>query len=517
MSSPALVPSGGTSDARASAAPRERELKTAGRTLRAHTARATIVNGLFQVGLASLNLAKGFVVAAFLTREQYGIWGILVVGLGTLSWLKGSAVGQKYVQQSSEDQERAFQTAFTLELILSGLLSVVMLLALPVLAALYGQWRIIPPGLALALVLVPISTLQTPQWVFYRSMDFLRQRALAATDPVVGFAATVCLAIAGAGYWSLVLGALAGAAAGGIVTMRARPYRLALHLNRAALRDYFSFSWPLTIAGGSAIVLAQSSLIITNAVLGLAAVGALSLASQIAQYTDGVDGIVTGTLYPAICAVRERTELLFEAFVKSNRLALMWGMPFGVGVALFAPQLVQFVIGERWHPAVHLIEIFGLTSASHQIGFNWTAFYNARATTRPVAVVTVAVTLSFLATAIPLTILDGLDGVGIAVVIMTAVGLAARSFYLVRLFPGFRMLAHIARAIAPTVPAVASTLALRMVAGAPRTLQAAIVELALYCLVTAGATWAFERALLREVAGYFRRPQGELTTPPAFA
>ena len=41
-------------------------------------------------------------------------------------------------------------------------------------------------------------------------------------------------------------------------------------------------------------------------------------------------------MYPAICAVQDRLELLRESFVKSNRLALMWAMPFGVGIALFA-------------------------------------------------------------------------------------------------------------------------------------------------------------------------------------
>ena len=34
--------------------------------------------------------------------------------------------------------------------------------------------------------------------------------------------------------------------------------------------------------------------------------------------------------------------------MKSNRLALMWGVPFGVGLTLFAADLVEFGIGEEW-------------------------------------------------------------------------------------------------------------------------------------------------------------------------
>jgi O-antigen/teichoic acid export membrane protein len=485
-----------------------RPIDTQGHSLRQHAARGTLITGCFQVALASLTFVQAFIVAAFLSRRDYGIWGILLVALGTIQWLKGRAVSEKYVQQSHSDQERQFQIAFTIELFSTLGLAALMALSMPLIALVYGQWRVVAPGLVLAFGLVPSIALQAPQWVFYRNMDFVPQRLLQAVTPVVGFIATVVLAIAGAGYWSLVLGALVGSLAGGAISVLRSPYRLAWRFDRRALREYFCFSWPITIAGAAAIGIAQGSLLVVNVVLGLAAVGAVALASQIVNYTDGVDAIVSDTLYPAICAIQDRTALQYEAFVKSNRLALMWGVPFGVGVALFAPQLVRFVIGERWHPAIGLIQIFGLAAAAHQIGFNWSAFYSARGDTRPIAIVNVVLMLTLIASAIPLTIVDGLTGLGFAMLILTAAGLVARAHYLSRLFPGFRMWLHMLRAIAPTIPAAACVLLLRAATGAPSTLAAAIAELAAYALVTLAGTWLFERALLREVVGYVRRGRG---------
>ena len=63
------------------------------------------------------------------------------------------------------------------------------------------------------------------------------------------------------------------------------------------------------------------------------------------------------------------------------------------------------------------------------------------------------------------------------------------------------MLVHAMRAIAPTVPAAAVTLALRAAAPA-RSLAWALTELAVYLLVTVVATWLLERDLLREAVGY---------------
>ena len=48
------------------------------------------------------------------------MFGVLAAVLGTLLWLKQVGIGDKYVQQDDDDQERAFQLAFTLELALNG-------------------------------------------------------------------------------------------------------------------------------------------------------------------------------------------------------------------------------------------------------------------------------------------------------------------------------------------------------------------------------------------------------------
>ncbi|MDX6699300.1 MAG: hypothetical protein QOE65_2697 [Solirubrobacteraceae bacterium] len=475
-----------------------------GLTLREHTARGAIVNAVFLVGVSALGLLRGLLVAIFLSAGDYGVWGILLVGLGTLAWIKQVGISDKYVQQSEDDQERAFQKAFTLELMFSGLFLVVLLAAVPVLALAYDQPELLAPGFVLALM-VPAAVLQVPIWVFYRRMDFVRQRLLQTAEPVVAFAVTIGLAAAGAGYWSLVAGAVAGAWSGAVIALLACPYRVALRYDRGTARRYFQFSWPLFAAGLGAMVIAQGTFLLGNAALGLGGVGAIALAATIAQFAERVDAIVTGTLYPAICAVRDRIELLHESFVKSNRLALMWGMPFGAAVALFAPDLIDFGLGAKWHPAERLIQVFGVAAALNQIGFNWDAYFRALGRTRPIAVANGFSALVFLAVAAPLLFSDGLDGFAYGMLAVTFANLGARAFFLARLFEGFGMVRHIARAAAPTLPAVAAVLAMRLVESDERTIEAALAELVLYVAVTAAATWALERDLVREAVGYLRR------------
>ena len=476
-------------------------------TMRRRVARGTLINGAFLTLVSALGMLKGLIVAGFLTRAEYGVWGILLITFGTLIWLRDVGVGDKYIQQDEDDQEAAFQRAFTLELIVTGVFSLLLLASVPVLALAYGRDDLIAPGLVLV-GSIAIGVLTTPVWIFYRRMDFLRQRSLQAVEPIVTFAVTVALAAGGAGYWSLILGAAAGAAAGALTAVIASPYRLKLRYGRGTARQYVGFSWPLVAESGAGIVIAQGSVVAGNATLGAAGVGAIALASSISMFTDRVDGILTATLYPAICRMRDRVDLLLEVFVKSNRLALMWGIPFGTALTLFADDLVRFGLGEEWLPAVALLQVFGVAAAVGHLGFNWTAFYRARGETRPLAIVAAVTMVSFLAVAVPLLATGGLEGFAWGIGAMTAVSVAARAFFVTRLFPGFSLARHAARAAAPTIPAVLAVIAARTLEGGERTLPVALGELAVYVVVTLVATALLERALLREVVGYMRPAAG---------
>jgi O-antigen/teichoic acid export membrane protein len=489
-----------------------RELDLHGRTLRGHAAQGMIVNAAFTAFLAVLNMIRGLVVAAFIDAKDFGVWGIIVIALGTLTWLKQVGFSEKYIQQEESDQEAAFHKAFTLELIANGLLLVVMVAVIPLVVVVYGRHEIVAPALAVAAV-IPAYALQTPVWVFYRRMDFVRQRTLQAVDPVVGLIVATALAAVGAGYWAFVAALLAGAWANAIVVLRASPYRLRLRLDRGTAREYFHFSWPIFAQSSGALLIAQATVITATRSLGLAAVGAITLAGSFSNFAHRVDEIVTTTLYPAVCAVQDRLDVLAETFVKSNRLTLMWGVPFGVGLALFAADLVHYVVGHRWDFAIHLVAVSGLLAAVNHIAFNWAAFHRARNVTRPMAISAWVNVATFAAAPLPLMVTHGLDGYALGLGAAALIQLFVRGYFMARMFNGFSILWHTARAIAPSIPAAGAVLLLRAVTDWHRTAGIAAGELVLYLVITVAATWAFERVLLREALGYLRRDRAAVAEP----
>jgi PST family polysaccharide transporter len=491
------------SDGDSAEARRRAEIGTGARGLRGLAARGTIVNSAFMIALFGLGLLQRLVVAAFLTREEFGLWGIILTTLLALTFLKQLGVADKFVQQAERDQEAAFQKAFSLELVISLAFFAFVAAVLPLYGLVYGHMEIVLPGLILALA-IPATAFETPFWIPYRRMQFARHRILSSVDPVVAFVVTVVLAVLGAGYWSLVIGTVAGSVAGGLVGVLTSPFRLRFRLDRGTVREYASFSLPLLGYGVSSMVVVQGAMIAGNWTVGLAGLGAIALAASISSFADRVDGLVSQTIYPAVCAVAQRKELLHEAFVKSNRLALMWGMPFGVGLALFADDIARFALGERWVSTAWLLGVIGLVAGFRQIGFNWSVFMRAANNTRPLFVASLLNVASFALVMVPCLVLLGLPGYAIGVAAMSAVQIAARGYFMARLLPGFRIAPHMLRAIAPSIPAALAVLAVRVAVDSDRTAALAAAEAVLYVAVTIAATLYFERRLVAEAIGYLR-------------
>jgi O-antigen/teichoic acid export membrane protein len=483
--------------------------------LRTKTARGLLINSGFRVGIAGVNLGRQVGVAAFLTASVYGLWGLLITTLMTLAFMRQVGIADKYIQQREDDQVAAFQKAFTLQFAYTLVLLVIIAIAIPIYAlGVYGRPEILVPGFVLSLSLIA-TTLQTPTWIFYRRMDYLRQRSIEVVDPLVTTIATLALLIAGMELWGLVIGFLTGSIAGAAVALIANPYPLAFRFDRRAMREYFSFSWPLFVSGIGGLLVVQGTVIIGNAVLGLAAVGAIGLATNFSRFSNSIEQLINTTMYPAVSAVQERRDLLLEVFVKSNRLGLMWALPFGIGLTLFAADLVHFGLGSTWEHAIPLLQIFGLTFGFGTIAFGWGIFYKALGRTRPSAVTAVVGVVVFFAVTVPLMLTVGLIGYGIGMAAATMVQLCLRGYFLARLFRGFNLVLHALRAVAPIVPAVAAVLLIRIAeGGGARTFETAVVEMAAYTLVVVAATYLFERRLIKEAIGYLtRRVRRERTAP----
>ena len=476
--------------------------------LRARTVRGAVVTGAFLIAIDALVVAQGLIVTRLLGPELIGLYGIVTVTTMTIIALKRVGIDEAWVQQE-EGSEDEFQRAFTLELATSLAFAVLLCALAPVVAAVYDDSRLL--GLMLATAYLPLAfALQAPLWVFFRRMEYGRQRALQAIQPVVSFAVTVPLAASDFGVYSLVVGPLAGYLAAVVVTLAVSPYRLALRWDGAIARRYLRFSAWILVATVATLVVQQGQVLAFDLAEGLAWVGFLTLAVTVTRYVDRADQIVTATIYPAIAAIQGRTRTLEELFVKSNRATLLWVLPFCAALVLFAPDLVTFVVGEEWRDAEVLIQGLAVAGLLQHVGFNWFSFYRAHGDTRPPAIEAVVVAVAFVALAVPGLVVWGAEGFVAGRIAAVLLGLGVRARYVRRMLPRVTVRGLLLPALPPLLAATAGAVALRLALwGGERDAWQAAVEVGLFAAVFAALALPRERALLAEL----RRAVGREDAP----
>ena len=482
--------------------------------LRQRTTRGAVLNGAFVGGGELLLLVQGIVVTAILGPVAIGLYGAVSATAVTITGLKRVGIDEEFVRQSEPEQEEEFQRAFTLDLSLSLLLAFVIAAAAPFVALAYGDDRLL--ALTLAVSYLPVAfSLQAPTWIFFRRMDFLRQRLLQAIVPVVTFAVTVPLAAAGVGVWSLVIGPFVANATAAAAAIAVSPYRLRIRRDRATWSRYLRFSWPIFVSVFALLVVLQGQVLAFDLADGLAAAGFITLAATLTRYADRVDRILASTIYPAICAVQDRPATLAELYVKSNRLGLAWVVPFCGGIVLFAPDLVEFVLGDDWEPAVGLLQGMAVAAGLQQLGYNWFSFYRATGNSRPQAVESVVMMGAFLLLAVPALFAWGFDGFVGGRIAGAVLVLAVRRHFVRALLPGVGLGRLALRALAPVGGAAAAVVAVRLALWGGREPGQALAEILLFAAATAGLTWLLERGLLREAGAYLRRAPASAPVPTA--
>ena len=466
--------------------------------LRGRTARGGLLNALFLGGGEGLALVQGLIVTALLGPVAIGLYGIVTVTAMTVVQLRRVGIDEAFVAQSESDQEEEFQKAFSLELTIGVLFSLGLCALAPLLALAYGEERLF--ALTLAVAYLPIAfALQAPQWIFFRRMDFLRLRLLQFSIPAVTFAVTVPLAAVTESVWALVVGPLAGNTVAVLAALAVSPYRLRLRFERAALRRYLGFSWPIFATAGATLLVLQGQVFAFDLDAGLAAAGYVTLAATLTRYADRADQIVATTIYPAICAVQDRPATQRELFVKSSRVTMLWALPFCAALVLFAPALVDGVLGREWAPAVLVVQGLAAAAALQQVGYGWFSFYRARGEPRPQAVESAAMALAFLGLAVPGLFLFGVEGFVAGRIATSLAMLAVRRHYVRRLFAGLELTRVALRGGAPVAASALAALAVRELLD-----PGALLELGVFAAVTAAVAWLLERSLLRELLAYVR-------------
>jgi PST family polysaccharide transporter len=300
----------------------------------------------------------GFVSTILLARlllpSDFGIVAIATTVSVLLSTITDLSVSTALIQHR-DPQEHHFDSAWTLNVLRATLLSIVVALIAGPLARFYNE-----PALQNILYVIAAGNFVTgfsnPKMViFSRKLVFWQIFATEVSSKLVGFIVCISIAFIYKSYWAIVFGSMSSQITLFLLSYIFIRYRPKFSVSGA--RELLSFSIWLSLGQVVNAANYKFDSLFLGYFLGSSSLGFYTYGNNLASLPtrETIDPIAR-TLFPGFSRLDSDPARLRGAYKRAQALMTLIALPIGCGFALVARPFVTLVIGDKWLPAVFVIQ-----------------------------------------------------------------------------------------------------------------------------------------------------------------
>ncbi len=311
-----------------------------------------------RLGDKGIGLFSTLLLARLLTPADFGLVAMGTAILAILSAATEFGFSQALLQGKPDDLE-AFDSAWTLNVLMGLVVAAALLAISPLAANFYHDSRVITVLAALALSTGISGARNVWTIEFEREMNFRPLFSIGMTKKICMVMAATTAAVLLRDYRALIIGMVAAAVAEVSMSFIIRKERAHFGLSKARSLLHFSKWW----------LLSQSSTVITrrgqDAMIGRRVgafdLGAYSVAYELATLpTTELISPVMRAVFPGYLRMRDNPERLSAAFLRVWRICILVCLPASAGIWLLADQIVPVILGSKWQQAIPLLASLSL-------------------------------------------------------------------------------------------------------------------------------------------------------------
>ena len=315
-------------------------------------------------------LSAGFIstiaLARLLTPDDFGLVAIVTTINYLLQSLTSMPLASALIQHE-EPTKAHFDTAFTLSIIRSSLLAVVLASCSLPIALFYEDPRLTELFLAISVSSAVTGFANPKLIVMDRDLVFWQKFVLQSVDKLLTVIVAVTVALVWKSYWALLVGVFTGQIVSLIIGYFIVPFLPGLTISK--WRELISFTGWLSLKSIVDNLNWRSDQLFIGYFLGNASLGAYNLGQRLATMpTQEALAPISGTLFPAFSKIRNDLDRLRRNYLKAQNLMAAIALPLGVGFALVAGDLVPLALGDKWQDAVLVIQFVASLAAFQVIG-----------------------------------------------------------------------------------------------------------------------------------------------------
>jgi teichuronic acid exporter len=309
------------------------------------------------------------IIAALLSPTEYGIVSLCTIIVMVAQLTNEAGIWQAVVHRADPDRQFV-NTAFVMNIIGGVVISVSFILAIPWIANFFGEPQMTAVLRVMGLALLADMLFYVPDGLLRKELRF-KSRAVPEIAATFGAGvATIGLLLLGVGIMSYAIGYVVESVVRCALTFGQVSWRPKLQASWVQVREIASYAKPVL---GSDLTRHSSSYVdylIVGRILGAGQLGFYTLALSLSNYlVENFARILSRLAFPTFATLQGDVSYARRVYLKMIQLVAALVLPILTTLALLATPLIGELLGDRWQPAVVLLQIMVVAGISRAISF----------------------------------------------------------------------------------------------------------------------------------------------------
>lgn len=332
----------------------------------------SVVSGLAWTGgmrgiTQTVQWLAAILVVRLLTPADYGLVAMATAYLGLVQMFSEFGLDAAIVQRRNLTDDQVARLG-GVSVLVGTALAVLSVLLSGIVARFFHEPRVERIVIVLAVSFVFSGIDVVPRSLLKRDLQFKRLAWVQASQNITYAGASLSLAALGFGYWSLVLGGLAGAFIRMIAAVASRRHPVAWPRDIQSISDELWFGWHVVVSQFAFYIRKFSDILVVGRILGREALGAYNVGwTQANLPVDRVIPLVSEVV-PSVLAKTQDDLPALRRYVRifTSGLAFL-SFPATLGLALVADHFVLLIFGDQWVATINPLRILAFVAAVRSI------------------------------------------------------------------------------------------------------------------------------------------------------
>jgi PST family polysaccharide transporter/lipopolysaccharide exporter len=370
-------------------------------------------------------------LANLLEPRDFGLMGIALLSFSSLYKFSNLGINSALVQQEADDIDHYLDTAWVLEIARYTIIAIVLVLAAPLIADLFGEPR--ATRLLRVFALLPLLRgLKNPGVVYFRKdLEYHMQFVYRLSGSVTQFCVGVIWALVSPTVWALIGALIAAGFVRTVVSYLTHPYRPWPAFNTEYAREIVDYGKWITGSSILGFLTTEGDDVVVGTLVGATALGFYQLAYRLSNApATEISEVIAGVMFPTFSKLQNDMDALRRAYLRMVQVTAFISFPAAFGIALVTPSFVRAFLGTQWLPMVTTMQLLALYGLLRSIGKTFSPAWKALGRPDYVTKLSLVRVVLLAITIVPMTHYFGIEGTALVVVGVSVVPMMPLDVYI---------------------------------------------------------------------------------------